>query len=256
MSISRYGVLTVFCMALAVAVPALADPSIADVQWAQRLLTEKGFDIGGRANGQMTGQTRAALKAYQKSAGIPATGELDGATTARMLADRQAKPTGGTQGSLTAPKPGAPRVVERDVKPKAAPTERVDTAGGGENINPAVVVGGPVDSGSFDPSAPVSRNGAMTGPDGQATPSPLLPTGPTESRSVSYARPLVASVLLGTLIALIGAWWLSGRRRTAAAPEQVAASDGKRVEPTFGAAAPRAANTGGPTLQAIRPRRR
>ncbi|HEY0834917.1 MAG TPA: peptidoglycan-binding domain-containing protein, partial [Azospirillum sp.] len=77
----------------------------ADVQWVQMFLKEKGFDIGGRANGQMTQGTRNALSAWQKSAGLPATGNLDAATTSKIMAERNAK-TAGTMNNLAKQKIG------------------------------------------------------------------------------------------------------------------------------------------------------
>ncbi len=94
---------------------ARAQSATADIQWAQTILKEKGFDIGGRANGQMTAQTRAALSAYQKSVGLPATGQLDAATTARMMGDREKK-AAPTMGSLSKSQIGqSPR--EKEVAP-------------------------------------------------------------------------------------------------------------------------------------------
>lgn len=119
--------------ALAVAVPllltvgtaAFAEPSAADIQWAQTILKEKGFDIGGRANGQLTPQTRAALSSYQKSVGLPASGSLDQATISRMLADREKKATP-TMGSLSKSQIGQ-SAKEKEVAPRAAPTQRVES---------------------------------------------------------------------------------------------------------------------------------
>ena len=84
--------------------PALAQQA-GDVQWAQTILKEKGFNIGGRANGQMTPQTKAALSAYQKSVGLPQTGQLDQATVNKMMGERQSK-AAPTMGNLAQQRPG------------------------------------------------------------------------------------------------------------------------------------------------------
>ena len=71
------------------AVPAYAaEPTAADVQWAQMILKAKGL-YSGRANGDFNEPTRDALRAYQKSAGLKQTGQLDAATSGHMLAARQ-----------------------------------------------------------------------------------------------------------------------------------------------------------------------
>lgn len=253
----RRGLLVSACLALLSAGPALAETSSTDLQWAQRVLTEKGYDIGGRANGQMTGPTRAALKAFQAANGLPQSGELDAATIARMTAVRTASPTMGT---LSAPRPGTERVREADVKPRAAPTERVSTTGGGEVINPIIApreLSG--SGGAYTPQRPVSAEPGASGRSGDVAPVPFTPTPMPSSDSgaslMSYARPLVASVLAGTILALIGAWWMSGRRRRGSFAPASAEIEGRR-EPTFDR--PAAGLTAGtpPSLTATRPGRR
>ncbi len=153
----------VFVAALMTGVPdaALAESSAADIQWAQIFLKEKGFDIGGRANGQMTAQTRAALGSYQKSVGLPASGQLDAATTAKIMGEREKKATP-TMGSLSKSQIGqSPR--EREVVPRAAPTQRVDS--GNETI------GGMAQFGSAPPSSGSSSSSAAGAP-AKAVPSP------------------------------------------------------------------------------------
>ncbi|MBK3737271.1 peptidoglycan-binding protein, partial [Azospirillum brasilense] len=73
-------------VALAVVVPVLAAgllagaparaQSTADIQWAQTILKDKGYNIGGRANGQMHAETKAALGKYQAAHGLPVTNQL------------------------------------------------------------------------------------------------------------------------------------------------------------------------------------
>lgn len=165
---------------------ALAEPSAADIQWAQIFLKEKGFDIGGRANGQMTPQTRSALGSYQKSVGLPASGQLDAATTARIMGEKEKKATP-TMGSLSKSQIGqSPR--EREVVPRAAPTQRVDsgneTIGGMAQFGSAPVSSGPSASSSSSASAPAraapapaARPSASASPAtvASAIPSPVPP---------------------------------------------------------------------------------
>ncbi len=108
-----------------------ADATSADVQWAQTILKSKGL-YSGRANGDLNEPTRDALRAYQKSAGLKQTGQLDAATSGHMLAARQttAQPT---MGNLAGPggKP-QPSQINRNVeppKPLASPTTRVEAHG-------------------------------------------------------------------------------------------------------------------------------
>ena len=61
-------------------VDAAPDPTVEAVQQA---LVERGFDPG-RVDGAMGRRTRGALRAFQRAAGLPDTGEVDDAT-ARAL---------------------------------------------------------------------------------------------------------------------------------------------------------------------------
>jgi peptidoglycan hydrolase-like protein with peptidoglycan-binding domain len=126
------------------AVPAYAaEPTAADVQWAQMILKGKGL-YSGRANGDFNEPTRDALRAYQKSAGLKQTGQLDAATSGHMLAARQsAAPS--SMGNLAGPngKP-QPSQVNRNVeppKPLASPTTRVDTHGSDTGVQALGVIG-------------------------------------------------------------------------------------------------------------------
>ena len=126
------------------AVPAhAADPAAADVQWAQTILKGKGL-YSGRANGDFNEPTRAALRAYQKSAGLKQTGQLDADTSGHMLAERQST-TQSTMGNLAGPggKP-QPSQIRRDVeppKPLASPTTRVDAHGSEQGVQALGVIG-------------------------------------------------------------------------------------------------------------------
>jgi peptidoglycan hydrolase-like protein with peptidoglycan-binding domain len=126
------------------AVPAhAADATSADVQWAQTILKTKGL-YSGRANGDLNEPTRDALRAYQKSAGLKQTGQLDAATSGHMLAARQssAQPT---VGNLAGPggKP-QPSQINRNVeppKPLASPTTRVEAHGSETGVQAMGVIG-------------------------------------------------------------------------------------------------------------------
>lgn len=164
--------------------PARAEASVADIQWAQTILKEKGFNIGGRAKGQMTPETRSALSAYQKSVGLPATGNLDQATIARMMGEREKKASP-TMGSLSKSQVGQTR-HEKEVTPRAAPTGRVES--GSESVGGMAQFGGaPVSSSSSSAShaAPAARPSASA-PASAAAPSvPTPQSAPRPSASAS-----------------------------------------------------------------------
>lgn len=154
--------------------PARAEASVADIQWAQTILKEKGFNIGGRAKGQMTPETRSALSAYQKSVGLPATGNLDQATIARMMGEREKKASP-TMGSLSKSQVGQTR-HEKEVTPRAAPTGRVES--GSESVGGMAQFGGaPVSSSSSSSSA--SHAAPAARPSATAPASAAAPSGPT-----------------------------------------------------------------------------
>ncbi|MFD1623127.1 peptidoglycan-binding domain-containing protein [Azospirillum griseum] len=240
-------------------------PATADIQWAQSILKEKGFDIGGRANGQMTAQTHAALSAYQKSVGLPATGQLDSATVAKMMGDREKKASS-TMGSLSKSQIGqTPR--EKEVVPRAAPTQRVDS--GNETV------GGMAQFGSAPPSssssggsgparsaqpqttsaeAPLNRS-AADGPVPTAAPRAAVTATSEAGQPVPLVEPPAGANglpawmtsglrygVMGVLAATVGgigfAWWRSGRAPAPVAPLGGGSGDGAprdtRVEPSFG----------------------
>jgi len=203
-----------------------AESGVADIQWAQRILTEKGFDIGGRADGRMTPPTRAALKKFQAASGLPLSGELDAATVEKMMAGRPAKPG---VGALSVPKPGS-RVVERDEKPRAAPTTRVGTEGGGDVVTPAIVAGVPQGAGDFNPDRPSGGTDA-----GATTATPGVTSVAPRRSATDWLRPLLAAILAGVLAGIGGLWWMSGRRRrpTEDEPRSRRVAVSERMEPTF-----------------------
>lgn len=165
--------------------PARAEASVADIQWAQTILKEKGFNIGGRAKGQMTPETRSALSAYQKSVGLPATGNLDQATIARMMGEREKKASP-TMGSLSKSQVGQTR-HEKEVTPRAAPTGRVES--GSESVGGMAQFGGaPVSSSSSSSSA--SHAAPAARPSASAPASAAAPSVPTPQ---SAPRPLASA---------------------------------------------------------------
>ncbi|NYZ15284.1 peptidoglycan-binding protein [Azospirillum sp. RWY-5-1] len=237
------------------------DPSAADIQWAQTVLKEKGFDTGGRANGQMTPGTRQALSAYQRSVGLPATGQLDSATVAKMMGDRKAS---STVGNLAAPKPGGSgtREAQRDVTPRAAPTQRIEGAGTDAEVAYNPVVRGP---GSPSAASPAPSHGGSRAPSQAEAPAPqavpraavsaadpagheVATTAAAKDEATGWRPPKwaaygVIGVIVATLGYLLAGWWRSGR--TAAVPATapggapgggergIPSFDGRR-EPTFG----------------------
>lgn len=160
---------------------AWAEASTADIQWAQTFLKDKGYNIGGRAKGQMTPETRSALSAYQKSVGLPATGNLDQATVNKMMGEREKK-AAPTMGSLSKSQVGQTR-HEKEVTPRAAPTGRVES--GNESVGGMAQFGGaPVSA----PSAPSSSSSAgHSAP--AAAPRPTAPAAASASVAPVAARP-------------------------------------------------------------------
>lgn len=235
--------------------PALAQ-SVADIQWAQTILKEKSYDIGGRANGQLTPQTRAALSRYQKDHGLPATGNLDQATVNKMMGERSAK-TPGTMGNLADPKTGAPanvpRVAPKEVAPRAAQRSGdVDTTGGGEVTLGPVVRGAPSEvplpSSRTAPSSSTPSPAAHPAPgtpqaaprasvtattaDGKEVPVTTLSKDEDGFTAPGWLRYAVMAVLAGTLGFIGLGWWRSGRP-SSKGPVRDEEEREARVEPRF-----------------------
>ena len=216
--------------------PALAQqPSAADIQWAQTILKEKHYDIGGRPNGQLTPQTKAALSRYQKDHGLPATGNLDQGTVGKMMAESAAKPQA-TVGNLAQQKVGgggpgqAPRTPPKEVAPRAAQRGGdVDNVGGGEVTLGPVVRGAPsevpMSSRSSTPTVQSASPGAP-----QAAPRASVTAATADGKEVpvtalskdeggfsvpGWLRYVVMAVLAGTLGFLGLGWWRSGRPSSA-----------------------------------------
>jgi peptidoglycan hydrolase-like protein with peptidoglycan-binding domain len=172
-----------------------ADPSAADVQWAQTILKAKGL-YSGRANGDFNEPTRAALRAYQKSAGLQQTGQLDAATSGHMLAARQST-TQSTMGNLAGPngKP-QPSQINRNVeppKPLASPTTRVDTHGSETGVQALGVIGQSVNqsasqSGGHSSGRSAERSAAPAPSAARSEPAPRV----SSNEPVSAPRPSVS----------------------------------------------------------------
>ena len=218
--------------------PAVAGPQgSADLEWAQQRLKEQGFDPG-RPNGELTPRTRAALSAYQRSVGLPATGEPDGATIARLMAGNGA---GATVGNLAAPGHAHGPAGHEAVAPTphAAPSGRV-AAGGGTGDTPVYGGGTGAGGGAVPKAAP---SGTVTAAS-ELSP-PALPDG-TPSPAATGASSLVLTVpawlrdgVVGVIAAVIGGfallWWWSGRRPARGGPPlSVEADAPMRIEPRFG----------------------
>ncbi|CAO3363266.1 peptidoglycan-binding domain-containing protein [Azospirillum palustre] len=164
--------------------PAWAEASVADIQWAQTILKDKGYNIGGRAKGQMTPETRSALSAYQKSAGLPATGNLDQATIAKMMGERESK-AAPTMGSLSKSQVGQTR-RDKEVAPRAAPTGRVES--GNESVGGMAQFGGAPVSSSSSSSSSSSASSSASHSAPIAAPAPSArPSAPAASAVTSSA---------------------------------------------------------------------
>ncbi|PGH58319.1 hypothetical protein CRT60_03900 [Azospirillum palustre] len=164
--------------------PAWAEASVADIQWAQTILKDKGYNIGGRAKGQMTPETRSALSAYQKSAGLPATGNLDQATIAKMMGERESK-AAPTMGSLSKSQVGQTR-HDKEVAPRAAPTGRVES--GNESVGGMAQFGGaPVSSPSSHSSSSSSSSSASSSASAPAAAPSARPSAPAASAAPQSA---------------------------------------------------------------------
>jgi hypothetical protein len=228
---------------------AAAPQGSADLEWAQQVLKEKGFDPG-RANGEMTSRTRAALSAYQHSVGLPATGELDGATIARLMAGHASS---STMGNLAAPQHvHEPAGREAAPAPHAAPSGRVE-AGGGTGDVPVFGSGGGSSGGGSGGGGAVAGGGmvprAASGGTVTAAPSlvpaPLAGEAPSEAAGTGpFALTVpewVRDAVLGVMVAIVGGfgvlWWWSGRRPAGRRePLSVEADGPVRIEPRFDSA--------------------
>ena len=230
-------------LALAAATGTVAAKGSADLQWAQQVLKDKGFDVG-KPNGEMTPKTRAALSSFQRISNLAVTGELDAATTAKLLAGRP-DPSGGAQ--LGLPKPGHAQPVHdaMPAKPHAAPSARVEALGGPAGEAVIGSAGGVASSGSSGgapapraaPSGAVSAatTGVLPGQPAQA----VKENGDTQGPLLIEAAGWVRTLVIGVIVAVFGGfaflWWLSGRKPSHRRPVRGREHHGyeDRVEPSF-----------------------
>jgi len=238
----------------------------ADVQWAQQVLKDKGFDVG-KPNGEMTPKTRAALSSFQRISGLMVTGDLDAATTAKLLAGRP-EPAGG--GMLGVPPPSQARQPARDAappKPHAAPAARIEALGGpgGEAVISSAgggVSGGSVSASGGAPAPKAAPSGAVsalaTGALPGQAPMAVKDNGDTEGPVAIAAAGWVRDLVVGVIVAILGGfavlWWLSGRKPAHRHPVRGAGRGrdhhgGERREPSF---APPASSRGDRELRVRR----
>jgi peptidoglycan hydrolase-like protein with peptidoglycan-binding domain len=106
--------------AAALSLPALADEGAAAAQKA-KLITAVQAELGVPTDGKMTPETRAAIKQFQQSKGLMATGELDKRTVTAMGLDgpkyKAAAAPGGAK--PTTPVGPAQSSAERTAEPTA-----------------------------------------------------------------------------------------------------------------------------------------
>ena len=65
------------------AAPAIGNSAANDIGAVQKMLSQLGYDPG-TLDGTLTGQTRDAIRTFQGRSGMPATGEIDEALTAKL----------------------------------------------------------------------------------------------------------------------------------------------------------------------------
>ncbi len=70
-------------VSLGEAAPAIGKPAANDIGTVQKMLSQLGYDPG-TLDGTLTGQTHEAIKMFQERSGLPATGEIDAALTAKL----------------------------------------------------------------------------------------------------------------------------------------------------------------------------
>ena len=213
----------------------------ADVQWAQQILKDKHFDAG-KPNGEMTAKTHAALSAYQRSVGLPVTGELDPATIAKLMAERSVSPTLGTLGAPGgSPHGHTPAAPPPPPALHGAPASRVDASGSQAAVVPMLGAGR---SGGEAPAPQAVPSGTVTAVPTPALPGQTLDGQGSEARDplIIAAAPWVRTLVIGVIIAVFGGfaalWWLSGRSPSwlRTKPLSHAVTVAPRVEPSFGEA--------------------
>ncbi len=201
----------------------------ADLQWVQERLKEHGFDPG-RPNGERTARTKAALSAFQRSVGLPATGEADRATLDRLMAGRPASPS---VGNLAAPLHGHGSAAGHDEGREVTPTVHAVPVGrvgaGGIGDQPMLGAGGvprAAPSGTVSTqTAPGVPGAAGEAPEDGASGGALVVS--------EWVRDLVIGVIAAIFSGFAGLWWWSGRRPARPQSQRASTRAFERIEPGF-----------------------
>ncbi len=109
--ISACVLVALFCLALAWPVEAPAQSAWRDIEAVQRRLVELGYDSGA-ADGLFGPRTRAALQAFQRDRGLPATGRPVGATLLVLFTDQPSATPADTSTPLAGDSPHEGLVFE------------------------------------------------------------------------------------------------------------------------------------------------
>lgn len=214
---------------------ASAGRASADIEWAQEVLKEKGFDPG-RPDGRMNRRTRNALAAFQWKAGLPPTGELDDATILKLIEGRSVAPTMGVLGETRGSRALSGDRASEPAKapaPRAAPTTPVEPVPSGSTTQQVI---GEVRRGAPTGTPAVTAAPRTTimvvGSDGKERPaSSADETGPPTFQALpSWVHYGVFGAIAALLLFLGLLWWLSGRGQT---PQRSSAygSHPPRLEP-------------------------
>ena len=232
----RIGLALAMGLLLATATPALAAKGSADIQWAQQVLKDKGFDVG-KPNGELNQKTRTALQSFQRISGLAVTGELDAATTAKLLAGRTEPAGGGMLGLHTPSQAQQPARDTAPPKPHAAPAARIEPLSGptGEAM---ISTAGSGSAPKAAPSGAVSAlaTGALPGQAPLAVKDNGDTAGPAQIEAAGWVRNLVVGVIVAILGGFGALWWLSGRKpshRHRPTQARGRAASPERLEPSF-----------------------
>ena len=134
---------------------AASDPMVEDIQ---RALVERGFDPG-KVDGAMGRRTRNALRAFQRSVGLPESGEIDHATVTNLGLEAPGA------GAIPAPADAPPSEVPDD-EPDSIPTDPPDSATGGAETTATPDADTPsteVPRAKTEPAADTPRSGPSGG---------------------------------------------------------------------------------------------
>jgi hypothetical protein len=201
---------------------------------AQNILLMLGLHPG-KPDGTPRPQTTQALSEFQRNNQLPVTGKLDDATMAALRQIRDTK----FAHSFGTPRPdaGAPRKLQPESKPEAAPVDRVnaaplEVAPGTRVLSGSTGLGGtalppPLFGSPPQPAVPTTAY----------TPPPLVSSEP-ETRpflgimSWNWIIPFAGIPLFGFL------WWFGMRRQTEAVETETADLIRSRREPNMEPAPP------------------